>query len=1237
MATANREEKARLLFSSHKYVEAAEEYVQLAQEQPTCAKWLTNEAKCFLYLNQHTVALDLCRKSILVDKAWSRGYEIAAQCLLALQRSQEAAVVLLEGMQAAPSSLIEKLLEKARADLSQEEGGGRTQSGRDQGAHASQGPPGENGHGQKPPGGAVDGARTQRLPQSRGLNDGTRWREARTRVPQQGLEERRNAFRWVFGLESAGRVEEAVSIYEQQAAEGCTAAMSRLAEIFFCGQGVAADPAAGVFWARQCMESGTPPGGRLLGELETSTPQTILGRAYQNGVGGLTRDLAQAERWLRAAAEGGNVGAMVNLADLLEEQGRVPEEQVALLRRAAGLDHLGAMARLGLHLKDGAGCARDPVEAAAWLDKAVQGGELKAFEGLADLARAQPGPEGIRTLEAARRHVKTLRAREEQRGGVQCITLVVDAHLCLDTQRACDRELSQGELLQLLAAAGGAPPLSFAEFLDGRQPSVGLAAKYRDELMERLGRCRAPTKLEREAAQAAEMAGKRVMSPRSSSDAIFSEGILHLLRKLGKLFRAKGMEDEAHVRFLLPAAKMGDAESCHLAGCYLAARATSGKDLRTAQRLLGQAAARDEPGAQGELDALTRRLARGDVLGDVFDNCIGEACDGVSFFFIGDECELDKWDKGNRSVTPGKKTNKGTGSKSAEVQGAPGGSAGERSKAPGGSSKACTDDKVAMVHEAEVAREERVSMDEGLAALLEAVQPSLDADSPLIPGGPPVHLPMLEAYVSSHRGSYTGWGLLYAMRHFEQALRAMVRKDYAAAVSELHQGFLFNDKGLGIPHSFDLRTGEASPAPAFQPLLDYVDQEVLKGQSSAAPQGCGSSISAPSQRKGRSGGTSARQGRAAHIRPSRAPPSSAPSPFFRAAVVKMFTARDSRDRLRCADLALQAAPPRMAPAVMRWRGHIAAVHCDYSHAFADWDAACKLLRADASTSLWPYDPPEFIGSPSSGLSTSPSDEVARFREIMACTLDLDIGRMEVELSRPVNVDYLMGRPTDAVSHLKRFQQGVPEDTDRVCESYAYLWEALTASAQPGKARPVGNKPVDLLGLWQAVERTMDLQVPVFRPIRTDEVPQMRRMASMLRMEVKVTKKDPNIMPPKGASGVQTSTQGKGSQGGPAISENVAVSMQVFSTCREEGAAVKTCWGCEAKAEPLQRCGGTQLVTLLLLRGSQVVVQRPCGRVQSLALQQEAHLILWGVKVLGRPPHNRLNPRFEWRPSRTLRR
>eukprot|EP00899_Mesostigma_viride_P026889 jgi/Mesvir1/7385/Mv19186-RA.1 len=663
MDTAEREEAARLLFSARKYAEAADAYAVLAAEQPRVAKWRTNGAKCLVQMVQHAAALELCRESVALDPRWSRGYEVGAVCLLALQRPAEAQQLLDQGMAAAPSTTMEKLVadarNAARAQASSTQRASSSPEGSSQQPASSfppqgnlpqQGSPGgANPAGQAPPGSSTQGV--SEPPPFGSQADAEAW--ARVQMASSA-----RAIAKAQVLQAKGRAQEAVQALERLAEGGCTDAMGHLARILTSGEGVPPDPVKGIDWARRCVGATPAPYWRILGIVPppgVTSCQLLLGDACRDGRGGLARDPGEAARWYRAAADAGDAQGMFQLAEVIKATRGIAGavEALSWYRRSASLGYAHAMVAVGLAMAEGTGCPRPDLRGAlGWFHKAAAQCDPFGIHSLLGYAKRLPTDECMATLEAALGYVEKCKSvplfvpaygslrmasngtagpsmASQGNGGehappqglggsgpVETLLWALEASCYLEMQRARDMAMSQGDLLRALAALGPSPP-SLAEFSQGAPPRKASADMYRVWLMQQLVERRAFTEWERKAAALAETAGKLVLDALASSSGAAAltntEVIGETLVWLGGLYHLKGMDAEAQSRFVLPAVKLGNLTACYLAGTHLAKRGTSRRELRAARRFLRRAAAGGLPGVQDDLDKLARRLARGDM------------------------------------------------------------------------------------------------------------------------------------------------------------------------------------------------------------------------------------------------------------------------------------------------------------------------------------------------------------------------------------------------------------------------------------------------------------------------------------------------------------------------------------------------------------------------------------------------------------------------------------------------
>ena len=175
--------------------------------------------------------------------------------------------------------------------------------------------------------------------------------------------------------------------------------------------------AEGYGWLRRAAEAGDPRAIFDLGALtlngygvparDPALAQQYYLRAGAKGFAGGYRMAAEialaggagrpdreaALRWLRQAAEAGDVEAQVRLAGLLSGPARTAQEMaepLAWLRRAADAGHALAAEQLGMLTLAGLGTPRDPAAARQWLEKAARGGRVPAALTLARVLRDMP-------------------------------------------------------------------------------------------------------------------------------------------------------------------------------------------------------------------------------------------------------------------------------------------------------------------------------------------------------------------------------------------------------------------------------------------------------------------------------------------------------------------------------------------------------------------------------------------------------------------------------------------------------------------------------------------------------------------------------------------------------------------------------------------------------------------------------------------------------------------------------
>lgn len=137
----------------------------------------------------------------------------------------------------------------------------------------------------------------------------------------------------------------------------------------------------------------------LLGTNETADdPRAwyVLGRMYQEGLGGYELDLQRAEKLYRAAAEVGHVDSMLALADLFARGAGVrPNAAVARVwyERAAKAGNVSAMLLLANDYAGSNGAAPDYERARVWYEQAAAAGSSEAMSALGGLYRNGLGVE----------------------------------------------------------------------------------------------------------------------------------------------------------------------------------------------------------------------------------------------------------------------------------------------------------------------------------------------------------------------------------------------------------------------------------------------------------------------------------------------------------------------------------------------------------------------------------------------------------------------------------------------------------------------------------------------------------------------------------------------------------------------------------------------------------------------------------------------------------------------------
>jgi uncharacterized protein len=174
----------------------------------------------------------------------------------------------------------------------------------------------------------------------------------------------------------------AIAILTQVAEKGNAEARFALGEAYEAGSGVPADPAQALAAYRQAADLGNP------------AAQTKLALLHVSGTLGVTKDVAEAKRWLERALEKGFAPAAMNLSLLLDLDAAPgsPEARrvVELLVAAANAGLIDAQDRLGSWYRDGRHVVRDLQAARTWFLLAANAGSLAAKINLAQVLEIPP-------------------------------------------------------------------------------------------------------------------------------------------------------------------------------------------------------------------------------------------------------------------------------------------------------------------------------------------------------------------------------------------------------------------------------------------------------------------------------------------------------------------------------------------------------------------------------------------------------------------------------------------------------------------------------------------------------------------------------------------------------------------------------------------------------------------------------------------------------------------------------
>lgn len=156
-------------------------------------------------------------------------------------------------------------------------------------------------------------------------------------------------------------------------------AKAELAVMYLTGKDVPQDTAMAVKWFREIDAWTDANQEKLMGYVPKGTGEIrfTLGKIYASGDARVPKDLVEAEKWYRKAAELGHPGAQFALGMIYDYKDGA--EAVKWLRKAAEQGHDMAQLHLGLHYNRGSGVAEDGAEGARWVRKAAEQGNSRAM------------------------------------------------------------------------------------------------------------------------------------------------------------------------------------------------------------------------------------------------------------------------------------------------------------------------------------------------------------------------------------------------------------------------------------------------------------------------------------------------------------------------------------------------------------------------------------------------------------------------------------------------------------------------------------------------------------------------------------------------------------------------------------------------------------------------------------------------------------------------------------------
>ncbi len=183
--------------------------------------------------------------------------------------------------------------------------------------------------------------------------------------------------------------EEAVRWYSKAAKHGTGKAMFNLGACYYNGEGVPVDDVTSYAWFLLAQKAGDSAAGEAIHRAESEHPSPVWPRAayakiaqmYEAG-DDLPKDINEAMKWYRMAADKGDADASVKLATLLLSPGRSPtpqeyEEARDRCEEASKVSSGGAYC-VALIYKHGLGVKQDLAKSAEWFGRAAEMGHARA-------------------------------------------------------------------------------------------------------------------------------------------------------------------------------------------------------------------------------------------------------------------------------------------------------------------------------------------------------------------------------------------------------------------------------------------------------------------------------------------------------------------------------------------------------------------------------------------------------------------------------------------------------------------------------------------------------------------------------------------------------------------------------------------------------------------------------------------------------------------------------------------